>query len=65
MELEQIVMPRLQVAGGSGIINMEDDSRLFLKLIIGAIVIGVVVFILSKLGIIQCQFFEERQVKGQ
>ncbi len=65
MELEQFVMPRLQVTGGSGLINMEDDSKLFLKLIIGAIAIGVVFFILSKLGIIQFQFFKERQVKGQ
>lgn len=65
MELEQFIIPRRQVVGGSGILNMDDGSRLFLKLVIGAIAIGIVVFILSKLGIIQWQLFEERRVKAK
>lgn len=65
MELEQFIIPRRQVVGGSGLLNMDDGSRLFLKLIIGAIAIGAMVFLLSKLGIIQFQFFDERRVKEQ
>ncbi len=65
MELEQIVMPRLYKPQSSGLLNIESGSKLLLKLVIGAIAIFVLLFILSKLGVFQWQFFEERRVKEE
>ena len=65
MVLEQVIVPRVRMPQSSGLLKTDDGSKLFLKLVIGAIAIGIMVFLLSKLGIIQCQLFEERQVKGQ
>jgi hypothetical protein len=65
MVLEQVIVPRVRMPQSSGLLKTDDGSKLFLKLVIGAIAIGVLVFLLSKLGVFQTQIYVERQVKVQ